>query len=345
MEQFEYTRALKSLEFAESLGVDDQETHFLKARIYRKTGRFNLFEESLGKAGSKGLPKTRIENEKLLLRGQSGNLRELLDELENLAGGVDQFDPREVYEAIVNGFLLYGRFMDANLYVQNWEKDFPTDPRQRFYRAILLIRFGPIQKIQGAQEKAAGILDKLTSEYPNYFQAAMTYGDLLFNLNRIEDAVPQFERCRQHPDAGIQPTLSLARCYANLGQQQKAKALFREVLEREPANDFARAELGKLQYNDEEFEEARANLEAAQLVLDIVLCRHEDDGNLACGRIGLQPPADLETVHLGHRDVQEHDGRRAGLHDVQRLCASGRDVFDLYHTGGTTDRNASARDG
>ncbi|MEC9091428.1 MAG: tetratricopeptide repeat protein, partial [Planctomycetota bacterium] len=263
MEQFQYSEAINCLEFCEQWGIDTLETHFLKARIYRKTGKFDEFEKSLAKSGSLGLPKPRLENEKLLLRGQSGNLSKLFAALENLAGGVNQFDPPEIYEAMVNGLLLQGRFNEATEYIDHWAKDFPGDPRQRFYHAVLLIRFGPIRKIKGAQEKAAEILQALIQEYPNHYQAVMAYGDLLFATNQIEAAAIQFENCRTHPDAGIQAVSSLARCYTNLGRLEEAKGLFKSVLETNPYDDFARAELGKLQFNDEEFEEALKNLESS----------------------------------------------------------------------------------
>lgn len=263
LEQFEYSRALSALEFAEQFGVDNAETHFLKARIFRKTGRFEDFDAALAKARTLGLAESTMDNEKLLARGQSGNLGELLGKLEDLAGGVEQFEPREVYEALVNGFLLHGRFTDAMTYIEHWEKDFPEDPNQRFYKSVLLIRYGPVRKIENAQEKAASILDKLVQEYPSHFRARLAYGDLLFDMNRIEDATRQYEICMNHPDAGIQPLLSLGRCYANLGRQEDAKKMFEQVLEQQPHNSFARGELGKLQFADEEFEQALKNLEAA----------------------------------------------------------------------------------
>lgn len=259
--RFEYTEAIGSLEFAESLQSDDAETHFLKARIYRKTGKFDEFEKSLAKARTLGLSESRFENEKLLLRGQSGNMSELLSKLEDLVGGVEQFDPPEVYEALVNGFLILGRFNEATTYIEYWEKDFPEDPRQKFYKATLLFRYGPIRKIEGAKQQAEELLREVTDQYPTYYRAVLSHGDVLLNLNRVEEAAVQFEKCRNHPDAGLVPLISLAKCYGDLGRQAEAKEILQDVLEQDPVNVDARAELGKLQFNDEEFEQALDNLQ------------------------------------------------------------------------------------
>ena len=258
--QFEYTKALESLEYAEQWGVDDAEVHFLKARIYRKTGKFDEFEKSIAQARLKGLPESQMNNEKLLLRGQSGKLGELLGQLEELAGGVDQFDPPEVYEALVNGFLLHGRFVQAFSYLENWEKDFPDDPNQRFYKAAVMIRFGKIHG-SGDQEEVKRILEKLIDDYPKHYRAMLTYGDFLMTLNQFEKAAELLERCVELPDAGNLPRISLAECYTNLGRQEDAKKMYLEIVESEPNNALVRGELGKLQYIDEEYDEALKNLE------------------------------------------------------------------------------------
>lgn len=263
LSKFEYTQAIEALEFTEDWQVDNDEVHFLKARIYRKLGKFDEFEKSLAQSRTLGLDESKAEYEKLLLGGQSGRIAELLNKLEELVGGVHQFDPAEVYEALVNGFLLHGRVVEATEYVENWKKDYPEDPSQKFYEAVMLIRYGPIQRIEGAQEKAASILEKLVSAYPSYFRARMTYGDLLFELNQVEKSAEQFENCIKNPDAGMQPKLSLARCYANLGRTEDAKKMFEQVLEETPDNNLALSELGKLQLADEEFDLALKNLQAA----------------------------------------------------------------------------------
>ena len=261
--QFKYEEAMSWLRWAEGFGSSDPEIFFLKARIFRKTGKPDEFETALAKARSLGLPESDMKNERLLLGGQSGDLRPLLDGLENIAGGTEQFDPQEVYEAATSGFLMTGRFADAANFIDKWKKDFPDDPNQKFFEAVLLIQIGPIQNIPGASGKATELLTEVTAEYPNHFRAQMTFGDLLFNQNEIEAALKRFQVCETNPDAGVLPMLRSAQCLGRLGKQDLAKEKYAAVLEIESDNIDAQAELGKLQFNDEEYEAALKNLEAS----------------------------------------------------------------------------------
>ena len=261
MSQYEFIAAVECLEFTEKWGVDDAQVHFLKARIFRKTGKFDKFEKSLAKAKSKGLDQSVINNEKLLLRGQSGKIGELLDKLEDLVGGEKQFDPPEVYESLVNGFLLNGRFVEATKYLDLWEKDYPKDPNQRYYRAGVMVRFQLMHQIQSPE--TVTMLEDLIEEYPKHFRAINAYARYLSSRNQFEKAANLLERCVALPDSGTESRIFLAQCYVNLGKQDKAKELFKEVLESDPNNGEVRGELGKLQFNDEEFDEAMTNLELA----------------------------------------------------------------------------------
>lgn len=251
------------LKWAEDLGSSDPEIFFLKARIYRKTGKPEEFETALAKSRSLGLSESDMKNEKLLLGGQSGDLRPLLDGLEKIAGGTEQFDPKEIYEAATSGFLMTGRFADAANFIDKWKKDFPEDPNQKFFEAVLLIQIGPIQNIPGAAGKATELLTEVTDQYPNHFRAQMTLGDLLFNQNETEAALKRFQVCESNPDAGVLPMLRVAQCLGRLGKQDLAKEKYVAVLEIDPENIDAQADLGKLQFNDEEFDEALKNLEAS----------------------------------------------------------------------------------
>ncbi|MDB4650395.1 hypothetical protein OAE37_01395 [Pirellulaceae bacterium] len=261
--QFKYDEAMSWLTWAEGFGSSDPELFFLKARIFRKTGKPDEFETALAKARALGLPESDMANERLLLGGQSGDLRPLLDGLENIAGGTEQFDPQEVYEAATSGFLMTGRFADAANFIDKWKKDFPDDPNQKFFEAVLLIQIGPIQNIPGAAGKATELLTEVAVEYPNHFRAQMTLGDLLFNQNEIEAALRRFQICESNPDAGVLPMLRSAQCLGRLGKQDLAKEKYAAVLEVESENIDAQAELGKLQFNDEEYEAALKNLEAS----------------------------------------------------------------------------------
>lgn len=261
LDHFRYAEALDTLQFTEKWGIDDAEVHFLKARLFRKTGKFDAFNESLATARTLGLSEARMENEKLLLLGQSGNIGKLLEELENLAGGVEQFDPPEVYESLISGLLLNGRFGEAMEYLESWGKDFPDDPNQKFYQAMLLKRYGPSRNIRNALEQASELLQEVTSEYPRHYRARMTHGEILLELNQAEQAARQFEACLDNPDTGAQAKVMLASSYAELGRLADAMELYQQALEIDPDHLIARMELGKLLFNEGEFEEALVHLE------------------------------------------------------------------------------------
>ena len=127
--------------------------------------------QALAKARALGLPESDMANERLLLGGQSGDLRPLLDGLENIAGGTEQFDPQEVYEAATSGFLMTGRFADAANFIDKWKKDFPDDPNQKFFEAVLLIQIGPIQNIPRRCWQSDRIADRGCRGIPKSFSS------------------------------------------------------------------------------------------------------------------------------------------------------------------------------
>lgn len=258
--QFQYADALSWITFAENLNVADSELYFLKARIYRKTGKFELFDSAIAKSRELGLPEQTMINERLLLQGQSGYLSGLMNNLEQMAGGVNQFDPTEIYEAAVNGYIRVGRFSEAADFLYRWEKDFPNDPNQKFLKATLLMEFGNLASDDGDPIQ---LLQSVTTQYPSHYQAIMALGDAFLRSNRETEALATFKLCENVEPVQTNARLKIAGCLARLGQQNDAKKYYEAILEADPQNIEAQAELGKIQFNDQQYEKALVNLESA----------------------------------------------------------------------------------
>ena len=62
-------------------------------------------------------------------------------------------------------------------------------------------------------------------------------------------------------------------------------------------------------------------LEPLQEIARMVERRDHHDGNMLGAKIGLEPPADLETVHARHHDVKQNDVRQRLAADIQRIGA------------------------
>ena len=62
-----------------------------------------------------------------------------------------------------------------------------------------------------------------------------------------------------------------------------------------------------------------ARFEAAHAVGRLVERGHHDDRNVVRRRIGLEPPAHFEAVHVGHHDVEQDEVAFGALADRQRL--------------------------
>ena len=74
-----------------------------------------------------------------------------------------------------------------------------------------------------------------------------------------------------------------------------------------------------------------AGLEPAHPVGRLVERRHHHHRNVMRRRIGLEPAADLEAVHLGHHHVEQHDVALGALADRQRFrAATSRSMTSKY---------------
>jgi len=72
-------------------------------------------------------------------------------------------------------------------------------------------------------------------------------------------------------------------------------------------------------------------LESADAIRDLVQRRHHDDGYMRHSLIALQTPADLETVHAGHHDVEQHHVDLTVFADVDRFGAAiGNDHLEIF---------------
>ncbi len=69
----------------------------------------------------------------------------------------------------------------------------------------------------------------------------------------------------------------------------------------------------------------RTGLEPANAVRHLIERRDHDDRHVLRRRVALQPPADLEAVHVRHHHVEKHDVDLAVLADFKRLGAAMRD--------------------
>jgi hypothetical protein len=74
----------------------------------------------------------------------------------------------------------------------------------------------------------------------------------------------------------------------------------------------------------------RSEFQSSSLVLCISLSSEENDGNVGCAWIGLQPAAHLIPIHLRHHDVEKYQvGLRDCFRKIQGPSAARRDPDDV----------------
>lgn len=166
--------------------------------------------------------------------------RELKEKIaQNLKEVLSQVKEREIYEAIL-------------------EID-PQDSETRFAFADFLLG-------RGRWEEAAEQLERTLAADPDHAAAQAAYGQLLLEMRRFAEAAVHLERAltlAQEKEERLKLRLALAEAYHQLGQQERAREVWQNVLHDDPANKEAHLGLAQLARTAGDLPEALRHLEAA----------------------------------------------------------------------------------
>jgi tetratricopeptide (TPR) repeat protein len=246
-----------------------KETTFLQARLARHRGDYGEMSRLLDVASRAHYDARLLQREAMLARAQIGQFDDDMESKINawiLEGGSDT---REICAAYANGLAASSRFEEATRILEAWSADYPSDPRPNF-------RLGRILEHQRRKEDALEQYRVASTKDPHYIPAIYSYGRLLFDQRKVDEALAVFEAC-PNADSLIPVQVSIAVCKKTQSKLSEAKQILQRVLKtpvdtirqsyrqlQEPVERFvAAAELGKIESDEGNFEEAKKWLEKA----------------------------------------------------------------------------------
>jgi predicted Zn-dependent protease len=213
--------------------------HFRLAQVARRTGRYDEAEQHLAECQRlEGITRASALEWTLLQaqRGEVGEVERVLHEQ------VDRGSPEapQILEALAQGYNDAYR-LDAAMYCLDRLLEREPDNVQ-----ALLLR-ASLSGTAGDTAAAEQDYRRAIEAQPDHVEARMHYGDLLLGRKQAAEAVVQYEYARQRR-GGDRPAirLGLARCRLQLGDFNEARRLLDQLLARNPRDEDALVERGKL---------------------------------------------------------------------------------------------------
>lgn len=219
--EFDIERADAWLQFSASYFPSDSDRELLLARIARKKSDYSSMDKHLAKAKVLGASVASVQMEEAMAAAQAGALELVEVQLfQWMQRGLGEID--ELSDAYANGLAANSRFEPLNQVLDAWQRDFPADPRPDYRR-------GRIQEYFQLWEQAEEAYKQSLSRNSRYTPSRFRLGRVLMLQRRMEEARDQFLLCCEstRPEAA---KTSLAICYRALGEAERARGLFEDVL-------------------------------------------------------------------------------------------------------------------
>lgn len=241
---------------------DRPDVRITSARIARKAGDLEPAMDALRAARrSTGETTPELAFEWALLQAVDGNVAEVADYLQQQADA-DPSRQRDVWEALVQGYLAVFRANDAYTVCQQWVEMNPDDLRAKEFRGYAAIQ-GRGRGLQMGADDLAEVLQK----DPTRTRTREVRAAALLDLGEFGQALPELERlAREQPD---QPDhkVRLARCLNMLGRTAEANDQLDDVLRDHPDHGPALRTRGQFALTGTTPAEAERWLSRAAVVL------------------------------------------------------------------------------
>jgi tetratricopeptide (TPR) repeat protein len=255
-ERRDFSAAGDSLAAYLKLCPDDAQGWFLAARAARRAERFAEAEQYLEHCQRLGgvTDATRLEWD--LWHVQQGDLGEAEMRLRATIKP-EHPDALLVLEALARGFIRTERLADALQALNLWLS------RQPDSAAALTWRGRIWERLQRQDEALADFRRAAATEAADV-DACLGLARCLVRSNDFPAAVKEYEEARRRrPSGDANVLVGLARCRRGLGQDEEALRLVREALAREPENEEALAERGKVECDLRQYADAESTLREA----------------------------------------------------------------------------------
>ena len=245
LEAGDFAAAISALENEEVSSPRSAETVYWLAVAHRRAGHFEAFQKYLERAKKLDYPASEIERQELLLRLQSGEISEdleqksknLIEQAAAYRGPREDLFLDEFYEARAQGHLANYRLFDAELALDHWIQARPESLPARMMRADVLDRG---MNFQASEREYREILARA----PDNLHSRLQLARLLKMNQKVQAAEKEFRICLQYAPEDFLAQTGLAECEYRSGKGLKAaRERLQEVLKRTELSGAQRADV------------------------------------------------------------------------------------------------------
>jgi Flp pilus assembly protein TadD len=250
--------ALKHLNPCAKVWTTDGEVQFLLARTCRRAGYLDRVGDHLREATRRHWVPDQIKLEYLLIKAQTGYLRDIVPQLQQILKEGSR-DDTYIFEALIIGDLLTNQFTEAIRWTIVWLEQHPDDWLGRYWRGAALEGAGQHQAAMQEYERALEL-------NPHGADLHFRLAEVLMHSNPSEEALHHYEAAlKADPDNHV-ALLGLAKCQHSLRTHDETRATLDRLLALQPQHAGAFLLYGKMAMEEDNFPEALKWLQKAYQV-------------------------------------------------------------------------------
>jgi tetratricopeptide (TPR) repeat protein len=234
-----YADARDHIHLCFNIFPNDADAHFLAARIERRSSKYKEAEIHLDAYKRLRGATDEFQTEWILLRAQAGESPTLESALWNC---VQNNHPQtlEILETLAACFMREGRFSSALACVNEWLKREPTNLLAREWHGL-------VKENLQARDEAVADYRKVLELAPDRWHVRLHFADLLITMTRYSEAARHLEilNASHAEDVGVQ--LAWGQCLLGQGKSDEARAVFLQLVPKQPKQTQVFYCLGKLE--------------------------------------------------------------------------------------------------
>lgn len=234
---------------AESLGGASDEALLMQASIARSRGNWSHWQALMEAAESAGAAEAALTRERKLYQLAAGRVEDL-QAIESMLGDAN-VSLAEIFDAVLPGILAAERFELAGQLLSQWAQQFPRDPNQRYWSAMLAEQLSLMgRNDSGSKQEYVDLLNETLEASPYHQRARLALAKLDEEEDRLEEAYQQYAQLWLR-DQLTEAQVATARLLRRMGRYGQA----REVLSGLD-DESAKRERGLLAFEEGELEQA-----------------------------------------------------------------------------------------
>ena len=242
-------------------------TDLMQAACFRQRYEQDRWNEALQSAQRQGAPAEQIRQERQLGLIQAGRMDEKENELSALVeAGVS---PHDVCAAFVHGYLARQDPTRAKIVLDAWAADHPNQAHVAYmrgvYRQWLGDGAGDLRRRNRCFDQAETEFQNALAREPRHELARRALAELLEDQDRLQEALAEYAALAAHSPASDAAKLGIGRLLRCLGSLGQARVALESLPPRLEASSGAAAEMGQIELESGNYEEAQRWLGMANL--------------------------------------------------------------------------------